>query len=280
MYKYTIIIAITFFIKFSLIAENKSSQLIYDISYWKALTEGIAKLRNSGELTKLELKNSSEKLNLELPTSSKIKMSPSQIYKQHSNSVLVIGPGVYLCKKCPNPHYEAASGFIISEDGLAITCYHVMENFKNNDIAAMTFDKKVHQIEKILRVDKKKDLVLLKLKGKGFKPLPISYNLRTGMNVSIISHPSTIFYTLSNGIVTRRYYSQENKNLGVRFFSTSADFAVSSSGGPVFDDKGNVVGIVANTMTLYDDQDKKSPDPQMVVKGCLDSQNLQKLLDE
>ncbi|MCT4602253.1 MAG: serine protease [Marinifilum sp.] len=55
--------------------------------------------------------------------------------------------------------------------------------------------------------------------------------------------------------------------------SISAEFAVGSSGAPVFNSKGNVVGVVSTTYPL-----SASKNPQMIVKEMIPVSSLKKLI--
>ncbi len=58
----------------------------------------------------------------------------------------------------------------------------------------------------------------------------------------------------------------------------TADFGAGSSGGPVFDARGNVVGMIAETETVYADPDA-ARDPQMVFRLCVPAARILALLD-
>ena len=65
------------------------------------------------------------------------------------------------------------------------------------------------------------------------------------------------------------------------FMTITADFAKGSSGCPVLDERGAVVGIVNNTESIYydDDGEKKQLDLQMVVKNATPSWAVLPLID-
>jgi len=58
---------------------------------------------------------------------------------------IIVVSRIYLCGKCDKLHSSDASGFVISEDGLAVTNYHVMENKdeKTQTFVARTLDGRV-----------------------------------------------------------------------------------------------------------------------------------------
>jgi S1-C subfamily serine protease len=60
----------------------------------------------------------------------------------------------------------------------------------------------------------------------------------------------------------------------------TADFAKGSSGGPVFNQCGAVVGVVASTRSIYyEEHDNKQENLQMVIKSCIPAQSILKLIE-
>lgn len=94
----------------------------------------------------------------------------------------------------------------------------------------------------------------------------------------VFSHPDDHFFALSEGMVSRYVALPVEKAPGeVTFMAVTADFGAGSSGAPVFNERGGVVGLVNNTQSLYYDP-KKGRDLQMVFKHCLPSQYIQQLI--
>src|SRR5204863_9077851 len=90
--------------------------------------------------------------------------------------------------------------------------------------------------------------------------------------VFVMSHPDDRFYLLSTGYVAR-HTVWRTAGGDEAFMTITADFAKGSSGCPVLDERGTVIGIVNNTESIYYDDDgrKKQTDLQMVVKNATPS---------
>jgi hypothetical protein len=57
----------------------------------------------------------------------------------------------------------------------------------------------------------------------------------------------------------------------------TAEYAIGSSGGPVLDERGNAIGMVCATDTIFADAQKKE-DPQAVVRTCVPAESILRLI--
>jgi len=208
-------------------------------------------------------------------------LTSAQIYDQCSPSVLVFS-GVYKCGKCAHWHAAPASGFVISEDGVAVTNFHVMEKGNNETFVAMTIDGKVYPVKEILAASKSFDLAIVQLdlpEGMKLKALPIAPTAAIGSAVTLISHPDRRFYTLTTGNVSR-YDTASRAGATVPQITITADYARGSSGAPVLNDQGQVIAIVASTQSVYySTEGGVQKNLQMVFKQCIPSENLLKMIE-
>lgn len=175
------------------------------------------------------------------------------LYDAVDDGVLVISR-LYLCGKCDRLHGNNASGFVISRDGLAITNHHVMENDDEltKTFVAMTRGGKVYPIVEVLASSDKHDLALIRL-GVGddeLSPVPIARGAAVGEDVHVVSHPKGRFYEYSRGHIGRFLLSPRNKN--TRRISVTSHYGGGSSGGPIFNDKGQVVAVVSEAEVVPD----------------------------
>lgn len=224
------------------------------------------------------LKNEVCLVNLARPQEKKL--TAAELYDQCAPSVLVFS-GIYKCTKCTNWHAAPASGFVISEDGIAVTNYHVVEKGNNETFVAMTFDGKVYPVKEILAASKADDLAIVQLDlptGVKLKALPIAPGAAIGSPVTLISHPDRRFYTLTTGIVSR-YHTASRNNDPMNLVTITADYARGSSGAPVLSEQGQVVAIVASTQSVYyNTEGGKQENLQMVFKQCIPSGSLLKMI--
>lgn len=203
------------------------------------------------------------------------KLSEKQVYSLLKESAVVFGIS-YDCGYCDLAHINPTSGYIIGEDGLCVTNYHVIESYirgkeQNLSLQVMTASGYTYPVVEIVTAYKNADLVVVKLDTKGDKltPIPFGEDAEVGDKIHILSNPSNMFFYFSTGIVARNYLmtpSQAKDNKVSPEMQVTADYAVGSSGGPVADIKGNLVATVSNTKSIYTNS-SANINLQMVVKG-------------
>ena len=142
------------------------------------------------------------------------------------------------------PREGTGSGFIINEDGEIITNNHVINNSRN--ITVTLSDKKQYKAT-VLGIDRRNDLALLTIKANRKLPfvhLGDSDNLQVGQKVLAIGNPFGLEGTLTTGIVSSLGRSLQNEEGMLEgLIQTDAAINPGNSGGPMFDSRGNVIGI-------------------------------------
>ena len=133
------------------------------------------------------------------------------------------------------------SGFIIKDDGIVITNNHVIADAE--DILIRVGDKEYNA--EVIGADPYMDLAVLKIKTKDkFKPVSFgdSNKARVGDWVVAIGNPFGLGGTVTSGIISAR-----NRQIGLTryedFIQTDASINQGNSGGPLFNLKGEVIGV-------------------------------------
>ncbi len=141
------------------------------------------------------------------------------------------------------------SGFFISQQGHVLTNFHVIEN--ETRLAVVVFRKIGNEFKRqkfedvdIIATNPFIDLALLKVNlPKDYKPvivyLATEDNLRDGDRVFAIGNPLGLERSVSQGIVSRRNRAEE----GLVYIQTTAQINPGNSGGPLFNMRGEVVGV-------------------------------------
>ncbi len=193
-------------------------------------------------------------------------------------AIAVVG-GVYKCKSCTRWHVAPASGFLIAED-LVVTNYHVVNQPERSALAVRLFDGRVFMVESVVVASERYDLAVVRIPNTGITPVTLGQAAPVGAKVDLISHPNQKFYTLTEGRVARYFMTQRDRKT-VPAMAITADFGRGSSGAPVLNKAGEVVGIAASTESLYyteNDDDQKNL--QMVFKNCVPVSQLKEIIGE
>ncbi|AIL65487.1 putative periplasmic serine endoprotease DegP-like precursor [Rickettsiales bacterium Ac37b] len=140
------------------------------------------------------------------------------------------------------------SGFIIDPEGYIVTNHHVISEAEE---VTVKFNDEKEIKAKVIGYDTKTDLALLKVDLP--EPLPYvklgdSDSLRVGDLVIAIGNPFGLGGTVTSGIVSSRSRDINAGGLVDNFIQTDAAINRGNSGGPMFNIKGEVVGI--NTAIL------------------------------
>ncbi len=211
-------------------------------------------------------------------------MAPQEIYRERSKSVVVIGT----VTQRPEVRVSSASGFVISADGVVVTNYHVIAGSEKggkdsvSGFVAMTRDRQVLPVTKVLALSEKYDIAIVQVEGgSNLTPTPIAERADIGSNVYLVSHPNRKYWYFSQGIVAR-YAVLMRKTHPVDTLQITADYARGSSGAPILNASGEVIGIVVSTNSIYysTDEDGSQKNLQMVMKQCVTSAQLLELIEQ
>lgn len=144
-----------------------------------------------------------------------------------------------------NPHdFESkslGSGFIVSADGYILTNAHVVESA--DEIVVKLTDKREFKA-KVIGADKRTDVALIKIDATNLPRVTLGdpTKLRVGEWVAAIGSPFGFENSVTAGIVSAKGRSLPQENF-VPFIQTDVAVNPGNSGGPLFNMKGEVVGI-------------------------------------
>ena len=156
-----------------------------------------------------------------------------------SNSVVLLS-----CFDKNGDLYATGSGFAAFEEGVFVTNYHVIDGVYS--IRAAMESGLEFRISSVVAHDQERDVAILRTEARtGVDPLPIgsTADLERGEKVIAIGSPLGLINTLSIGL-----YSGTIKDEQV-FLQFSAPISHGSSGGALFNNRGEVVGITAASFT-------------------------------
>ena len=171
-----------------------------------------------------------------------------ELVRRHGDAVVMVRSPVGL-----------GSGFIISKQGHVITNYHVIQG--QTKLQATLFKKVGDGYEKldlkhvkIIAFNPVRDLSLLQLdleEIKGGLPTPVTINDRDDLGVGdlvfAVGSPLGLERTVTQGIVSSTTRTISN----IRLIQTDAAINPGNSGGPLFNARGEVVGVVCAGATFF-----------------------------
>lgn len=183
----------------------------------------------------------------------------SELYKEINSSVVVIdvinvapeslGNTVELVSQA-----SQGSGVLITKDGLIWTAAHVVQSAEEVIVEFLDGDK--YEAE-VLNSNAQADVALIKIKGnfqlknKNVANIGDSDKVEIGEDVFVLGAPHGFKQSLSRGILSGRYVPENLSNdfLPIEFLQTDAAINPGNSGGPMFNMKGEVVGIASRIYT-------------------------------
>ena len=198
-----------------------------------------------------------------------------------SAAVYMVGT-VYKCGKCDKWHPGGiASAWALTADGVMVSNYHVFEKATGAAMGVCDREGKTYPVLEILAADKAADIAIFRVKADDLAPLALGSPAEIGSGVRVISHPDRRFFMQTSGEVSRYHQQPARKNQPATvWMNITADYAKGSSGGPVIDDAGKVVGMVSSTQSIYYESNSGQPKGalQMVVKNCVPAAAIRALL--
>ncbi|WP_299196493.1 Do family serine endopeptidase [uncultured Erythrobacter sp.] len=140
------------------------------------------------------------------------------------------------------------SGFIISADGYVVTNNHVVapDNRATLEEITVTMPDGTEYEAELVGADAQSDLAVLKINSDQSFPFVRfgdSAQTRVGEWVVAIGNPFGLGGTVTSGIVSAVYRNTGQGGAYDRFIQTDASINRGNSGGPLFDMRGNVIGI-------------------------------------
>jgi tetratricopeptide (TPR) repeat protein len=156
-----------------------------------------------------------------------------KIYAENSKAVVVV-VAVNEEKRSVNQ----GSGFIVREDGAVVTNYHVINAASKIKVKA---GDRIFDVEGLLYADAENDVAILKIDGKNLPTVKLGDldKAQVGEKVFVISSPQGFENTISEGILSGIRKVDETRKV----LQITAAISPGSSGAPVFNGRGEAIGI-------------------------------------
>lgn len=144
-------------------------------------------------------------------------------------------------QRLPQEQSAYGSAFFITKDGYLLTNHHVIADASK---VTITLNDRREIDAEVVGSDARTDVAVLKVKGGDFPSLRIgdADRLKVGEPVLAIGSPFGFDYSASAGIVSAKSRTM-SRETGVPFIQTDVALNPGNSGGPLFNQQGEVVGV-------------------------------------
>lgn len=170
------------------------------------------------------------------------KKNAEQIFEEFSKAVVTIGG------ETDYGEFGFGSGFLISPSGLIATNFHVIEDMDKLAVALIKEQVQVFDVNLIVAEDHIKDIAVLKIEGQNLPYIVMGNSdlMKTGQKVLAIGNPEGFTNTISEGMISQIRELEE----GIKSFQITTPISMGSSGGALFNEMGEIIGIT-NSIFLW-----------------------------
>lgn len=218
------------------------------------------------------------------------RLPATKVYEIGKKSSLVFGFTEYNPWNRCDTAYANASAVALTEDGICATNFHVVADVvlqgalnygQGRDKMRFVMDSEgyFYPVLEVLRVDPINDFAIFRVDTRGRKltPASIGDDLAPGENVYVLANPKGAHFHFTGGIVSNCTEKVNPKSGRAKhILEITADYAGGASGGPVYDDRGNLVALVSSTDAVYGNQREmknfqmsyKQTVPVFLIKEC------------
>lgn len=215
--------------------------------YWKHQNENL--VRNFEErLATLQEKLDNQNKNNSFAVVVEDGLTPSQIYEKNIASVVAINCTVTTSSMGQTySSTSSGSGFVMTEDGYVVTNHHVIDG-ADEDKITVVFSDSTQMSAELIGSDSTNDIALLKVDATDLKPVTLgsSDDLKVGEQVVAIGNAlGELSFSLTVGYVSGMDRDITTDGTVINMIQTDVAINSGNSGGPLFNSKGEVVGITS-----------------------------------
>ncbi len=273
--------------------------VVDDEAFETQATAAATALHKKGKLVSLkELRAQLKRAHCDVvfPEPRKDRLRPQDLHRLLRGSTVAVAT-FYKCTKCLDWHFESASGFVAA-DGVVSTCEHVVdfedEERKDGFLVIADAKGRVFPVAEVLASNTNSDTCLLRVPGLDLPPLALNFDAQVGDPVFCLSHPDGNHWMFTSGMISRFFINREPATDGDKppkkeklapslYLHITAEFSPGSSGGPVVDECGNIVGQIEGITTSLEEE--KGEDGKnfttsygMPLRACVSAEEIAKLV--
>ena len=272
--------------------------VVDDDAFVEKATAAAKALHKEGKLVsfaKLRAQLDHASCELQTPAPRTEKLLPREIYRLVRSSTVAVA-SFYKCAKCNDWHFDSASGFVAA-DGVVSTSEHVVdfedEDMKEGFLVVADSSGAVHAVTEVLAANDSSDTCLLRVPGLGLAPLPLNPAAQVGDHLYCLSHPDGNHWMFTEGMLSRFFINREAATDGGKpakkekikpslYINITAEYSPGSSGAPVVDECGNVIGQVQSITSSLEEEDGEkgrnvTTSYGMPLRSCVSAEEIAKL---
>lgn len=172
------------------------------------------------------------------------KLSYTQVYEKNQQSIVTIWA-------VDSEGVGEGTGIVLTRDGYIITNAHVIEGAVR---AEVLLNNDLSYEAKLVGISQKEDLAVLKVEATDLIPAEFgdSFSVKVGDEVSALGNPLGYRMTLTPGIISSVDRELEVDGNRMHLLQTSAPINFGNSGGALFNDRGQVIGVTAVKIVTED----------------------------
>ena len=170
-------------------------------------------------------------------------MSAEQVYSKASSAVV--------CVLMETTGFSVnGTGFFVNDSGVVLTAYHVVRNVSNGKVQLA--DLTTAKITSVIAYDESLDLALLQTEAKNTPYLSFADSSRVNIGESVytIGYPRAYTVGTSSPTFTSGMVSAWRKHSGVTYIQSTVDVTDGNSGGALLNSRGEVIGVVASSISI------------------------------
>ncbi|BAK98538.1 serine protease [Oscillibacter valericigenes Sjm18-20] len=240
--------------------KNRSGAKIVALALSCALLGGAAGagvmwgVSGSGSSTSVNVSNRSAIAVAVKTVDGKTAMSDAEVYAANVNSVVSINTTGSSGTNIFGQSVETASagsGFILTADGYIVTNHHVIEDA--NAVKVTLYNGDTYDAT-VIGSDEDYDIAVLKIEATGLQPVTMgdSDTLNVGDHVLAVGNPlGELTFSMSGGMVSSVNRAINVDGTPFNMIQTDTSINPGNSGGPLFNEYGEVVGIVSAKYSSY-----------------------------
>lgn len=230
----------------ALVAGSCTATGIFMNNYWEKRVDSIEESFED-RIEDLEEKLNKANSGIYVPGSSvsfEGALNPAQVYAMNVNSVvLILNEVTTKYNGQTSVGVSSGSGFVLTEDGYVVTNHHVVDG--SGTLKVVTYDGTEHEA-RLIGSDQTNDVALIKVEAAGLQPVKLgsSDELIVGDQVVAIGNPlGELTSTLTVGYISAKERDVNTDGFAINMLQTDAAINSGNSGGPLFNMRGEVIGI-------------------------------------